>query len=533
MTGRHLWLGAGVLTAASILAFARSTDDGLSRPDGFDYAQIGRELVEGRGFSTRQAIYALHLRFLEDHALLQADWPNLHRFPLPSLVMAGWFLVLGVGFPAVVAYGIGFHVGTSVLLFQWARQAMGLAPATALVLLFSTSGPVLETGVSGLAEPAATFFFTLALFCLWRSRGDRGLGWTVGAGVALGLAVLSRTNSLLAVPVFMLASTPSAGADSVGAAPPWKEAIRRAGVLAVGVVVVTGPWMIRNWVVAGSPTFSLHSYFLLPSGTLPPEEGDKWDTTLPWVNDFEPPLAYARAHPDRLLEKWRRHGGRLLAYYPQLAGVRFLSVVALLGLVLPAGRGLRPVTHVLFGSFAANAVFVSLGDHFMPRYYHPYLPGMLLVGVGVIWSLIGRIGKTGARPIVLAAAVLVMVDPHGIRDAARFVDAGVGQVPAADMEFVEAHTAEDAVVLSDVSWAVAWETGRRSVRNHFARRPDGSEVLSVLRFNAEFLPIDAVYLRFLDRRTRVAHRNLRDDAEFRALFPNRRRLPSGGVFYSR
>ena len=65
---------------------------------------------------SRQAIYMLHLRFLKEHELLQADWPNLHRFPLPSLVMAGCFLVLGVGVPAVLTYGIGFHVATSMLL---------------------------------------------------------------------------------------------------------------------------------------------------------------------------------------------------------------------------------------------------------------------------------------------------------------------------------------------------------------------------------------------------------------------------------
>ena len=113
MTERHLWLGAGAVTAACLCTFAAVAVDGLSRPDGFDYAQIGRELAEGRGFSSRQAIYALHLRFLKEHDLLQAPWPNLHRFPLPSLTMAALFLVLGAGVPAVLTYGIGFHVATS------------------------------------------------------------------------------------------------------------------------------------------------------------------------------------------------------------------------------------------------------------------------------------------------------------------------------------------------------------------------------------------------------------------------------------
>lgn len=533
MTGRHLWLVAGAVTAVCLCVFAALTVDGLSRVDGFDYAQIGREIAEGRGFTSRQAIYMLHLRFLKEHELLQSDWPNLHRFPLPSLVMAGCFLVLGVGVPAVLTYGIGFHVATSMLLFEWTRRAVGLAPAVAATVLFSTSAAVLETGVSGLAEPPMMFFFTLALFFAWRAFGEGGVRWPFATGAALGLASLARTNALFAAPFFVLAMLWPLFGEGPSGRRGWKELGQRAGAFVLGMALLVTPWMIRNWTVAGSPTFSLHSYFLLPAGTLPEAEGDKWDVNLPWVSDFVSPADYARQHPDRVWEKWTRNLKRLLTRFPRLGGVPFLPVIALLGLVLPIGRDLRRTAWLLFASFAVGAAFVSLTDIFLARYHHHVLPGFLVVGMGVIWTLLGRVRQRGVRLAGLLVAVLVMVDPGQVRVAAGAVEFGVNRVSAGDLEFVKAHTHEDAVIMSDVSWEVTWETGRRSVRTHFDRRPDGSPILSVLRFNDEFLPIDAVYLRFLDRRTRDAHRNLRDDPQFRELFPKRHRLPSGAVFYSR
>ena len=98
-------LAAAAFNALVILVFAWLCVDGLWRPDGFDYAQIGREILRGHGFGSQQAIYALHLEFLTERDLLTETWPNLHRFPLPSLVLAGWFRLLGEGPVAVVAYG--------------------------------------------------------------------------------------------------------------------------------------------------------------------------------------------------------------------------------------------------------------------------------------------------------------------------------------------------------------------------------------------------------------------------------------------
>jgi hypothetical protein len=475
----------------------------------------------------------LHLRFLKEHDLLQAPWPNLHRFPLPSLAMAGWFLLLGVGLGGVLAYGIAFHVATSILLFVWARRAVGLAPAVGAVVLFSTRVSVLETGCSGLAEPAVMFFFSLSLYFVWRALEEGGARWPFWAGVALGLATLGRTNAFFAAPLFLLAIPIRLRAEDPRPKRPWREMGLRAGALLLGTIVVLTPWLARNWQVTGSPSFSLHSYFLLPSGTLPEAEGDVWDVNLPWVSGFVSPFEYARAHPDRVWEKWTRHAASLLRDYPTLGGLRFLPVVALLGLVLPAGRNLRPVAWLLLTSFAVNAILVCLTDIYMSRYHYQALPGMLLIGLGVVWQLLGGIRRHWMKVAVLVVLVVATTNPSSIRRTAERMRAGAARVDPRNMDFVKAHTDEDAVIFSDQAWAVTWRTGRRTVSAHFDWRDDGTPILAVRRFHEEFLPIDAVYLRFNHRRTRQAHRNMRDDPGFRGLFPKRHRFPDGAVFYYR
>ena len=73
---------ATLLSGLVLAGLAGFTVERIWHNDGLDYAQIAREVADGHGMSSRQAIYALHLRFLADHGLLDEPWPNLHRFPL-------------------------------------------------------------------------------------------------------------------------------------------------------------------------------------------------------------------------------------------------------------------------------------------------------------------------------------------------------------------------------------------------------------------------------------------------------------------
>ncbi len=543
----QIWV-AGAVTAACLILFVRSSAHGLWRPDAFDYAQIARELVEGNGFSSRQAIYVLHLRFLHDHGLIEADWPNLHRFPLPSVAIAACFLVFGVGNFAVYAYGIVFQSLTAMLLFHWARllggadrESVSTGPATgatplhaigpwlgpAVVAVFALNGVLLETGGSGLSEPPVIFFFTLALYLVWRIRGEPRPVRFVGLGVALGLASLGRTNIVFVVPLFALFTLRTW---------PWRKPPWRRLVLLFGsFLLVISPWLIRNQLVAGSPLFSLHSYFLLPAGQV--IGGDKWDLSEPWVVDFVPPLDYARENFSLVMAKWRYNASILLRMFPRFGGTYMLPLVALLAMTVKVGRGTRPLAWLAVLSFLVNALLVNFTDMYSDKYYLHLLPTFMLLAVAMVGRWVGRIPAAWLRACLFSIAVLVMAGLPEILTAHQRVVAKSTRFPEANMSFIREHTAEDAVVFSDHSYAVAWTTGRRSVRAYQHRPADGARVLAAMHFRDEFdLPLGAIYLSEIclrDEAWRKALENSRRDPRFREAFAREHVFADGSVLLYR
>ena len=513
------------------MAFASVFVDGLWRKDAFDYAQIARQLFEGEGFSSKQAIYALHLRFLKDHALLDSPWPNLHRFPLPSLAIAFCFLLFGVRDAAVVAYGIAFQAATAWLLFRWAFQAAGPIPALATIPLFALDGVMLELGCSGLAEPPVMFFFTLALYFLWRLSTGAGASAALWMGVSLGLAGLARTNAWFVAPLLL----PWLLAPSAPGGTPLRSAVRgslaRVGLFAAGACLVASPWLIRNWIVAGSPFFSLHSYYLLPSsGGI-----EKWDLSVPWVSDFVSPLDYARDHLPLIWAKWRQNVLNLALDFPFFAGTRLLPVVALAAVVVPVGKQLRRSAGFVFAAYALSALVVSLTDVYFDKYYYHFLPAMILLAAAATWTLLGRAFREPWRAVAFAVAIVLMANLPGIASRGRLVRMLGQEYSREQLAFVADHTPEEAVILSDQSEAVAWVANRRSIRLHFERLPDGRPTLGALRISDEFLPIDAVYL----SRAGLAElpAPIRDELEggtpFRERFPRRHVFADGSAFYQR
>ena len=520
---------AAALTASVLAAFAWSAASGLWRPDAFDYAQIARELAAGNGFESRQAIYLLHLEFLDQHGLLGEAWPSLHRFPLPSRAIAAGFGLFGVSASVVIGYGIAFHALTSALVFAWAREASGLAAAIASSALVTINAAMLETAPSGLAEPPVIFFFTLSLYWLWRlpapERSPRAHGMAIaaGSGAALGLAALARTNALFSAPVLLLAVL--ARRDN---------GRKQAAVWLLALCAVLTPWLVRNAMVAGDPFFSLHSYFLLPAGTQP--DGLKWDLTQRWVREFVPPLEYGLAHPAAVFQKWTRNLGRLATEFPTLTGTFGLPLVALTAL-LPAGRELRTPAVVLFGCFMLNAVFVSLTDTYFDKYHFQFLPGFILLATALLWRMLARVQLPWLRASAFAALVLAIGNPRAALSAGDRIRAQTARFSSGQLAWVAAHTSADAIVLSDHSYAVTWATGRRTIRTHYDRLADGSPILGAVWLDQHYLPIDAIYLSAEFTRGIGRGETLRNtltrDPRFRATWPEVHRFEDGALFFSR
>jgi hypothetical protein len=117
------------------------------------------------------------------------------------------------------------------------------------------------------------------------------------------------------------------------------------------------------------------------------------------------------------------------------------------------------------------------------------------------------------------------------------VPAQIARVERAHFDFLRAHTAPDDVILSDQSYAVAWEGDRRSVRLHYDRLADGTPVLGALAISDDYLPIEGVYLsrHFLrePRRQQILRDTLERVPRFRRVYPQLHEFENGALYFSR
>lgn len=111
-----------------------------------------------------------------------------------------------------------------------------------------------------------TGLFTLltalsVLFLLKSRRSSAKQVWVI-AGISLGLAVLTRATLAVFIPFALLWLLFFAGL-------PKHDAVRRAGVVAIAFVLTVSPWLIRNYLVVGTPTLSTLTGLTLWAGNNP------------------------------------------------------------------------------------------------------------------------------------------------------------------------------------------------------------------------------------------------------------------------
>ena len=164
--------------------------------DGLDYIDTTRALCETHAYPARG---------------------SLPFFRAPGLA----FFIAGVTVchpPAVVVIKIALAVCDAVTVVLIAD----LAAVPWVAGLIATLNPFFITAVCDVrSEPLFMMLLTLAIWCLLRGREG-------GAGVAVGLAALTRPAALLCIPLFAIYRP------------------RRAHVMLLGAALTLAPWTIRN-----------------------------------------------------------------------------------------------------------------------------------------------------------------------------------------------------------------------------------------------------------------------------------------------
>ncbi|GIW07071.1 MAG: hypothetical protein KatS3mg060_1876 [Dehalococcoidia bacterium] len=418
----------------------------LAGIDAEDYAQIGRQIAQGHGFTTLFLPLNGLAWLLETGRSLTPPWPNISRFPLPPLFMAGAFTLLGPSDLAASLFSLfGYLLGIpfAVLL---GRRLGGLVIAALTGTLYTVHPDALQLSISALTEPLSA---SLLLAAAWLVLRDDARSHAI-AGAIFGLGYWNRTTLLLlAAPAFVVI---------------WLRAtnrLRSAALFAVGAAALAGPWLVISWFMTGDPLFNLQNATVIPFGV----EGGP--TTFPWYT-----LNYSPQVPlGPLLLKWVGQAATVWELWPDSLGPVYLLAIAIVGWVVCPSPA-RPLHWLVVAWLVLQIVVYSFAGN-ITRFYTIFLPFVeLFAGVGITW-IAGR--TIGARwsPALGGLLVLLVALPSlgavtGVRpfegspsrsDAlSAIVDVSLEAGPA-----IAAVTAPNDLVLSNVPWSVAWRAQRPSV----------------------------------------------------------------------
>ncbi len=198
--------------------------------DAHTYHLLGRVIAGGHG-------YIRPNEFVADGSVIPtAEFPPAYPLVLGALDLVGVDQPTGQRLAGAVIGGITIVV-VGLLGAAVAGRAVGAVAAWIAALypqLVVFDGSLLSEG------PYALFVST-ALLCVVRARtaGDATRArWWAAAGLAIGLAVLTRSEAILLVPLLLVPATRVPGDRRA-----WAQA---ALVASAGTIVLLGAWTIRN-----------------------------------------------------------------------------------------------------------------------------------------------------------------------------------------------------------------------------------------------------------------------------------------------
>ena len=460
----------GVPLALAVLVgclYFRAQPHWLADPDAQDYAQLGRQLVQGRGPITGFMPWNA-FEFYAERGVELTDWPNVTRFPLMPALMALAFAAFGandqaVHLPAMLGYALA-AAGAGLLGARvygaWPGLVAGLATATLPMLV--------NYALTGLTEPLLGALIVLAAACVVRTAPSLVL---LG-GALLGLAVLTRYDAAaLNLPILGL----------------WllrgPDRFRRVALFLLAQAVVVVPWSIFLFLHTGSPLFSIQTASIATQAGGQTNGLGWYEPVYLTVGDVfaaDPARAWEHfvqelaATPDRLR--------KLIGWPLALAGM----AATVLDLVPSIRRRSAALGLVLFAAVALKALTISVVGLSLVRYFVPFVPLLLVVVAGHADLLLRALGHrlqtserragrvpTTALLVGRAALLLVLLVPSLRTIGPLLLPPDRPPGPPTRTGEVEARSENLArlaelvppggIVAANVPWSIAWQADRRAV----------------------------------------------------------------------
>jgi 4-amino-4-deoxy-L-arabinose transferase-like glycosyltransferase len=139
-------------------------------------------------------------------------------------------------------------VGTALLAYCLGRETFGRVAGLLAGLLVAVNGALIVSGQGVMTETLFTFLLLAALLLLLKAGRSGHWTWALLAGLVIGVSALTRPVAQLLVLTVPLAFV-------LFYRGPWRRPwpiLRGSAVVGLGVLLVLGPWMLRNMAEHGT-----------------------------------------------------------------------------------------------------------------------------------------------------------------------------------------------------------------------------------------------------------------------------------------
>lgn len=403
MSRREAWLSAGLIVAVALLVrVVVAAQIVFPKPeDTAYYVGVARNLVEGRGL-VADALWSYQTPPLVFPRPAFEVW-----LPLPTFLAAIPMAFLGTTFAAAQVESL--LVGASVPVLAWrlaadvaaerrlpTGRARTLALGTGLTSAFYLP-LVLFSTLPDSTMPFAALALAASLVMSRIARAPRGLGARdprlVALGVLIGLAALTRNEAVWLGLGWAIVAWRIPGTSRVARA-------RAVVVAGVAALVVFAPWMVRDWIVFGSP---------LPGQAAANALSVTGFDIFAW-NDPPTLSRYLAVGPARLLEMRAEGVSHNLFSVLLLPGMP-LSLIGLVALPWQArGPAVRPVLLLAAITFLVTSLAFPVATQW-GTFLHAAGPVHVLLILSALLGLDAAIQRVGAirgwtRPVAWLGATL-------------------------------------------------------------------------------------------------------------------------------
>ena len=520
--GRWVRIGlGGLLTVMLVVGYNWRAFHNLNNAEAMDAAQLGRNLAEGRGFTTQFirpfSIYLVKKRnqakYGNTSAEVTADpaqlkgthpegrHPDLANPPVYPVVLAGLMKVLPFRYPVnvpflrfqpdflIALFNQALLLASVLVTFFLARRLFDNQVAWLTAILMFGCERLWRFSMSGLSTPLLLLIFLGLIGCLvWLESEEREPAWGRHAqlwlagttGLLLGLGTLTRyAFGWLLIPVGIYL-----GVFCV---------LRRVQVLLITLgifLVVLSPWVARNLAASQTP-FGTAGFSVFETSNFFPENQLQ--------RSLEPSFKKMGLRPFmfKLLVNSREIVQNDL---PKLGG-SWVSALFLTGLLLgyrsPALRRLR---YFLLGTLLTFIVVQSLGRTQLSvdspvvngeNLLVLTVPLVFLFGTGLFFQLLDQISfrTREMRYVVIGVFGFIGCLPMGyifLLPKTRPIAYPPYSLPV--IQQACGWMKESELVMSDIPWAVAWYGDRQCV---WLAQNAESEFFAI---NDYLKPVRALYL---------------------------------------